>query len=262
MTPRRISQCCVIPVVFLAGMTAAHATDESVASPRWLVSGSTVTEPAAPSVTTQTDFSSLLTPELRRWGGGNFSIPLTTEERRLDNDRSLYSRALSIQWEHRADAGNRYTLTARREYARTSDFDPATASGLAASMAWRHSLNPDTRFTSRLLLGDEENRAAQSGLWTRRYYGLELEGRYQLWAQHAPFASFSWQRSGYDSPDSLTVLNGRRENRSHFAAGWEYQPLPNWGFRAEANLRLNEDALDPADDYRSRLYFSTQYGFR
>ncbi len=248
---------CLAPVC-LAGEPG------DVQTPRGFLKELGVADAAAPVMSTRQDFAPLLSPALRNWGTGNFSIPFAAEERRLDAERSVYTRALSIQWQHRADAENRYTVSARRDNAKTSDAEPATASGLVASVAWQRTLNADTRLTSRLLLGDEESRTQPNSPWGRRYYGMEVEGRYQLWERHAPFSSFSGQRSGYDAPDGLSWMNsnGRRENRSRFAAGWAYQPLPNWDFRAEANLRLSEDALDPADNDRSRIYFSTQYGFR
>lgn len=255
----------ILPALLWAGAMGAQAGDEQPPmAPHWSASDLRAMETSAPVATLQQDFSALLGPESRRWGSSHFSIPFSAEERRLDASRSIYSRALSIQWQHQADADNRYTVTARRNNARTSDVDPATASGLAASVAWRRMLNEDAQIISRLHLGDEESRALQTGLWGRRYYGLEFEGRYQLWARHAPFASLNWRRSDYEITDSLSLLGNapRRENRSRVAAGWEYQPLPNWGVRAEASLRLNEDALDPADNDRSRLYFSTRYGFR
>jgi len=264
MASFRLLPRIVIPALLWVGSVTAQAGDEPVSqSPRSLLSGAQGIDGGLPVSSSQTDFSRFWSPGLRNWAGGSFSMPFATEERRLDGDRSSYSRALSIHWQHRADT-DRYTVTARRESANTTDLQPATASGLTASFAWQHLLNADTLFTSRLLMGDEENRTPQTGQWARRYYGMEFEGRYQLWPQHTPFATFSWQRSGYDALDPASGFNanGRWENRSQFSAGWRYQPLPNWDFRAEAKLRFSEDAIDPSDNDRSQLYFSTQYGFR
>lgn len=243
---------------------STESGDGASLRPHWTTAGVLPPELTLPVARHSSDLSSFLSPQTRNWGAGTFSVPFQAEERQLDANRSMYSRALSIQWQH-VDAENRYTVSAQRANAKTSEVDPATASGQAASVAWRRMLNPDTQVTSRLFLGDEESRERLTGQFGRRFYGMELEGRYSLWQRHAPFASFRWQHSDYDTYDSLPSLgNGghRQERQSRFAAGWAWQALPNWDLKAQANLRLREDSFDPADNDRSQFYFSTQYGFR
>lgn len=265
MAPFRLCPWAVLPAVLWAALAGAQSGDDSGPNtPRWWSSAVAAPEAGAPVFSSQQDFSSLLSPQARQWGGGRLSMPFTTEERQRDAGRSVYSRALSIQWQHQADTDNRYTVSARRDNAQLVEKESGSTSGLNATFAWQRSLSADTRLTSRVFMGDEETRSLASGQWERRYFGLALEGRYQLGSRHAPFATFNWQRSGYEALEGASWMygNGRWENRSQFSAGWSYQPLPNLDFRAEASLRFSEDAVDPADNDRSRLYFSTQYGFR
>jgi hypothetical protein len=199
------------------------------------------------------------------WGAGRLSLPVTHEIWQVDSQRLFSVHALSIQWQHSLGPANRVTLSTRYGDRSSSETERSVATGTAAALAWSSGLNSVSSVTGRLYLGDEAARDRSLGYAGRRYVGLELEGRYSLWRDHAPFASLAWQSSNYQLQDNNVPAGGsltRTEQVSRFAAGWSWQIDPNWDLRAEANYRLTEDSLDTLDGDRTRFYFSTRYGFR
>lgn len=202
---------------------------------------------------------------IRHWGIDHFSVPVLFEERRVDPQRSLLVNALSVQWQHNMNASQVMTLSARYgDYAYRDAFLPGGTS-TSAALSWSQLFGGDARVTGRLFVGDEANRDPGSSYFARRYYGLLVEGRYALWPEHAPFASLSWQHSDYDVMDSglaSAVSTTRHDSSSRIAAGWNWQVLPNWGLRAEANYRFSDGLLDLNESDRTQFYFSTRYGFQ
>jgi len=212
----------------------------------------------------ETDLAGFFGNALRDWGSGRFSIPVSHEQWRLDSQRSLSVNALAIQWEHGLNSGSLVSLSARYGDHVANDTGQRTLSGSAAVFSWSGLLKNDSRLTGRMLIGDEEARDRSAGYATRRYVGLELEGRYTLWRGHAPFAGLAWQRNDYQLFDTggTTGPAVRNGSSSRLAAGWSWQIESNWNLRAEANYRLADDTLDVPDNDRTQFYFSTRYGFR
>lgn len=222
-------------------------------------------ETAAVPRRSETDLASVLAGQELTWGQGRLSLPVTQETWRLDSQRLFSVNALSIQWQHSLGPTNRVTLSTRYGDRSSSESERSVASGTAAALAWSSGLGKDSSVTGRFYLGDETTRDRSLGYTGRRYFGLELEGRYSLWRDHAPFASLAWQSSNYLLQDGNVPAAGglsRSEQVSRFATGWSWQIEPHWDLRAEANYRLTEDSLDMLDGDRTRFYFSTRYGFR
>lgn len=211
------------------------------------------------------------------WGNNRFAVPLKTETWRLDSRRSLLVNALAIEWQHSLNAANLLTLNARygdsysdqelpgpfdRLRAGSTTGSAQAASGTTATLSWSTLFGGESRLSGRLYVGDEEAKLAANG--DRRYFGMQLEGRYGLWRDHAPFASLLWQRSNHEAPDNTGLAGAslRRENFSRFAAGWNWQVSRGWDVRAEANYRLADDSAEAGEFDRTQLYFSTRYGFR
>ena len=212
------------------------------------------------------------------WGNNRFAAPLKQETWHLDSRRALLVNVLAIEWQHSMNAANSLTLSARHSDRLYSDPElpgpldgfrtgssviaGLASSGTTATLSWRSLLGSESRFSGRLYVGDEETKTNSNG--DRRYFGMQLEGRYGLWRDHQPFASLLWQRGNtelLDNTGSATSLY-RRDNFSRLAAGWNWQVAPSWDVRAEANYRLADDSAETGEFDRTQFYFSTRYGFR
>ena len=228
----------------------------------------------------ETDLLRSLTGETLGWGNNRFAVPLQQETWRLDSRRSLLINALAIQWQHSLNASNFLTLSARHGDSLYSDaelpgpFDNFSAgsstgsrqssSGTAATLSWNTLFGGESRVIGRLYAGDEDAKERINGNTDRRYFGLQVEGRYGLWRDHAPFASLKWQRSNVEMQGNTGTANAllRRESISLLGAGWNWQVSPSWDMRAEANYLLFDDNAEAVEADRTQLYFSTRYGFR
>ena len=204
------------------------------------------------------------------WGNSRFAAPLKQETWHLDSRRSLLVNVLAIEWQHSMNTANSLTLSAYHsdrlysgsEIQSSPSISGQAFSGTTAALSWRGLLGSESRFSGRLYVGDEETKMNSNG--DRRYFGMQLEGRYGLWRDHAPFASLLWQRGNtelLDNTGSSTSLY-RRDNFSRLAAGWNWQVAPSWDVRAEANYRLADDNAETGEFDRTQFYFSTRYGFR
>lgn len=218
---------------------------------------------AAPVNRVELDLVRFFGSDILEWGNNRFSIPLRQEQHMVDARRSLLVNVLAIEWQHSVNPANLLTLSARYGDSLASDTETSTASGTSAVLSWNSLLGGESSLSGRFYIGDEEAKLRVNG--ERRYFGMQLEGRYSLWRDHTPFASLRWQRSQYDALDNGGLIAGsllRYESSSRFAAGWNWQVSPGWDMRAEANYRLGEEGLDATDSDRTQLYFSTHYGFR
>jgi len=213
---------------------------------------------------TETDLLRSFAGETLTWGNNRFAVPLQQETWRLDSRRSLLINALAIEWQHNMNANNYLTLSARHGDSLYSDAELPGTSGTAATLSWSTLFGGESRVIGRLYAGDEDAKERSNGNTDRRYYGLQVEGRYGLWRDHAPFASLKWQRSNVETLGSTGTANPllRSESFSHLGAGWNWQVSPSWDVRAEANYRLSDDGVDAVEYDRTQLYFSTRYGFR
>lgn len=215
----------------------------------------------------EVDLARFFGSALREWGSNRFSIPVSREQWRRDSQRSLAVNALAIQWEHSLNPDHLLSVSARYGDRVASDTEQRALSGTAAVFSWSSLFRNDSRLTGRLFVGDEDARDPSLGYAGRRYVGLEVEGRYTLWRDHAPFAGFAWQRNDYQPLDANAnggAYHGtlRHSSRSWLAAGWSWQIESNWDLRAEANYRVLDDVFDAPDADRTQFFFSTRYGFR
>lgn len=213
---------------------------------------------------TETDLVRSFAGEPLTWGNNRFSVPLQQETWRLDSRRSLLINALAIEWQHNMNASNYLTLSARHGDSLYSDAELRGTSGTAATLSWSTLFGGESRVIGRLYAGDEDAKERSNGNNDRRYYGLQVEGRYGLWRDHAPFASLKWQRGNIETLGSTGTTSPllRSESFSYLGAGWNWQVSPSWDMRAEANYRLADDSADPVEFDRAQFYFSTRYGFR
>jgi hypothetical protein len=247
-----------------AGTTAADDVSSSL-----LLDPALTSEPGSRSGLqligrTETDLLRSFSGETPDWGNNHFSVPLRQQTWRLDSRRSLLINALAIEWQHNMNASNFLTLSARHGDSLYSDAELPGTSGTAATLSWSSLLGGESRVIGRLYAGDEDVKERSNGNADRRYFGLQVEGRYSLWRDHAPFASLKWQRSNYELQGNTGTASSllRSESFSYLGAGWNWQVSPSWDMRAEANYRLADDSVDPVEFDRTQFYFSTRYGFR
>ena len=257
---KRIQRALALITSLFATSVVAESPDSRWLNPELLRDAK---PEAAPINRVELDLVRFFGSDILEWGNNRFSIPLRQEQHRVDAHRSLLVNVLAIEWQHSLNAANLLTLSARYGDSLSSDTEISTGSGTSAILSWNSLLGSESRLSGRLYIGDEETKLHANG--ERRYFGMQLEGRYSLWRDHTPFASLRWQRSQYDALDhgALTASSLLRyENSSRFAAGWNWQVSPGWDMRAEANYRLSDEGLDVTDSERTQLYFSTHYGFR
>jgi hypothetical protein len=185
-------------------------------------------------------------------------------EQGRDAKRLLDSRVLAIEWQHSVDPAQQWSLSAQYGDQVRIDSAISAATRNSAAVGWSRQFDNASQMTGRLFLGDEDDRLRLNGYSARRYYGLQFEGRYALWHDHAPFAGLSWEHNDYDAVDAAATAGSslHSEGISRFTAGWSWQVSPLFDVRAEARYRLTDEVSDPAEQDRTQLYLRTRYGFR
>jgi len=193
------------------------------------------------------------------------SVPTFQAEQRRDPRRSTLTKALSIEWQHTLNAGQRLSMSAQYSDQINADNAALAGTGSAATFGMQQQLGRDSQLAGQLFLGDEGLKSRVNGYGARRYYGLLFEGRTSLWRDHTPFASLSWQRNDYEGLDGNGLLPGsslRSDSISRLGAGWAWQVTPGFDVRAEAQYRLSDEPIDPAEQDRLQFFFRSRYGFR
>lgn len=198
-----------------------------------------------------------------QWGRDRLSFPVYRSEFVDDQQHLGRYDALGLEWNRRVDADNRLTIAAQRGgYTRDDQVttDVASVQGL---LAWTRELGQKNvaEITGTVFLGDDSAKNQAYRSLGRRFYGVEVEGRMNLFTHHSPYTSLQLRHSDYDGDEALS-LAPRREDYARLAAGWDWQILPNWGLRAEANYSFNNSTVDAYQYDRSRLFLSTRFDFR
>lgn len=183
-------------------------------------------------------------------------------EQGRDSKRLLDSHVLAIEWQHSVDPTQQWSVSAQYGDQVRIDSAASAATRNSAAFGWSRQFDNASLMTGRVFLGDEDDRLRLNGYSARRYYGLQFEGRYTLWREHAPFAGLSWEHNDYDAVDVAAGSLLHNEGISRFSAGWSWQVSPLFDVRAEARYRLTDEVSDPAEQDRTQFYFRTRYGFR
>lgn len=197
------------------------------------------------------------------WGRDRFALPVFHQELRTDREHALRYDAFGLAWSRRLDSSNLVSLSAQYGDYVYLDQNSRDTTHSVAAIAWSSELSSDSRLrvSSSLYLGDENAKDEAHRFLGRRYYGVTLDGRFTPYRNHTPFASLRLQRSDYLNDDPLFAIP-RREDYSRLSAGWDWQVLPHWGLRAEANYSLNNSSLDAYGYDHTRVQFSTRFDFR
>ena len=184
------------------------------------------------------------------------------QRRHLFNGRN--QDLLAIKWQHPLNEAHNLTFAAGYGddvYLNERRSDPVSA---MASVSWtgRWTGRWQPAVSGSVFLGDESpgDDAAFRSL-ERRYFGFSVGGRMTVFERHSPFVSFRMLRGEYTTSDPVDVL-APSTDYSRLTAGWDWQVLPHWRLRAEAEYMLSDTGPDLYGDDRSRIFFSTRFDFR
>lgn len=208
-------------------------------------------------------FNLFAAPEIQL-GTASLRLPVTHREYLDDQQRAHRFNALGVEWEQELLPGHRLALTAERGGHTAVDETGLDTSRLRASVKLSSELPAlsGAQLSGTVFLGDETPKDEVYRYLGRRFYGFSLEGRFTAFRHHSPYTSFQLQRSDYDAADAAVAMTPRWEDYSRLAAGWDWQIMPNWGLRAEANYSLNTSNERAYEYDRSELFFSTRFNFR
>lgn len=195
-------------------------------------------------------------------GANSLSVPIGHEERVLEQGRVLRFNSLGLEWARRLDPRHQVSVGAQYGDLAYEVSNGFNASSVLASLGWAgdYGANRSHVGTSVFLGEDTIGEQAYKHLG-RRYFGLAVDGSVSLFRYHTPFVSLKLQWSDYDENDPTFLVN-RSDDYSRVSAGWDWQVLPNWRLRAEADRTTNTSNLSPYEYDRNRLFFSTQFDFR
>lgn len=217
--------------------------------------GADETEPAADA------FNLFAAPEIKL-GAGSLKLPVTHREYLDDQQRVHHFNALGVEWEQELLPGHRLALSAERGGHMAQGEAGLDTSRTRASVRVSSALPAlsGAQLSGTVFLGGETPKDEVYKHLGRRFYGFSLEGRFTAFRHHSPYTSLQMQRSDYDT-DMAAVAGPRWEDYSRLAAGWDWQIMPNWGLRAEANYSLNTSNERAYEYDRSELFFSTRFNF-
>jgi hypothetical protein len=202
-------------------------------------------------------------PEIKL-GAGSLKLPLTHREYLDDQQRAHRFSALGVEWEQELLPGHRLALAAERG-GHTALAEPGVDTSRTRASVTVSSELPTlsgAQLSGTVFLGGEAPKDEVYRYLGRRFYGFSLEGRFTTFRHHSPYTSFQVQRSDYDAADAAAATAPRWEDYSRLAAGWDWQIMPNWGLRAEANYSLNTSNERAYEYDRSELFFGTRFNFR
>lgn len=197
------------------------------------------------------------------WPRYRFSDPFMRRRGLVDRNDYLRLNTFGMEWRHRLDDNNLFNIAAQYGGYQYETANPHSAKGYAASLGWNgiYHVPVQPRIGGKLFVGSETADDTALKYFGRRYYGVSADGSVSLFKDHSPYISFKFQRSDYEDADPISFIN-RRENYSRLAAGWNWQVLPHWQVRAQADYSANRSNLSLYEYDAGRLFFSTRFDFR
>lgn len=192
-----------------------------------------------------------------------FYFPMYRQERLSGRNTRLDG--WGVRWKHYLSDENSFEVAARRSsnlYGEDVPLQDTTST--MASLSWTSRVTGDGRssLTGSVFLGDETEADDKKGRLGRKYYGLEIGGRFSLSKRHTPYLSLKLQKSDFVGDEQEGTLQGLQSDYySRVSAGWNWRVLDNWSLQAEANYSFSDPELNWQFD-RSRIYFGTRYDFR
>lgn len=188
-------------------------------------------------------------------------LPVQYQALYLANQEFRRLASAGAEWSRDLDANNQLLLFGQLGAIRYPDDTLRDVNLLLAGAGWnrRHAGLP-LLSSAGLYLGDESARRSGGDSNGRLYYGARLSAQWSGIPEHTPYASLTWQRSGYDAANPV-FLRTRSEDFAEARLGWSWQPQRCWNFTAEASLTDNRANIALYDYTRRQISVGVRYQF-
>lgn len=173
--------------------------------------------------------------------------------------RRLYS--LGGEWSRDIDADNQLQLFGQLGAIRYPDDSLRDVDLLLTGAGWNHRYAGLPLLASAsLYLGDESARNSGGDPNGRLYYGARLGTQWNGIPKQTPYASLTWQHSGYDAENPV-FLRTRSEDFAEARLGWSWQPQARWNLTAEISAVDNRANIELYQYTRRQVSVGMRYQF-
>lgn len=173
--------------------------------------------------------------------------------------RRLYG--LGGEWSRDIDADNQLQLFGQLGAIRYPDDSLRDVDLLLTGAGWNHRYAGLPLLASAsLYLGDESARNSGGDPNGRFYYGARLGAQWNGVPKQTPYASLTWQHSGYDAENPV-FLRTRTEDFAEARLGWSWEPQQRWNVTAEISGVDNRANIDLYQYKRRQFSVGLRYQF-
>ena len=168
---------------------------------------------------------------------------------------------MGAEWSRDLDADNQVQVFGQLGAIRYPDDALRDVDLLLAGAAWSHRYAAIPVLASAsIYAGDESARRSGGDPNGRFYYGVRIGAQWSGFTEHTPFASLTWQHSGYDAANPV-FLRTREEDFAEARLGWSWQPQPRWSVTAEMNVIDNRANITLYEYARRQFSVGARYQF-
>lgn len=169
--------------------------------------------------------------------------------------------SVGADWSRDLDANNQMLAFGQLGAIRYPDDPLRDVDLLLAGAGWSHRYAKAPLLASAsLYIGDESARSSGGDANGRLYYGVRIGGQWSGIPDHTPFASLTWQDSGYDAANPV-FLRTREERFAEARLGWSWQPQPRWNVTAEMSVVDNRANIALYEYSRRQFSVGARYQF-
>lgn len=180
-------------------------------------------------------------------------VPVQYQVLYLANAEYRRLAALGVEWSRDFDPRNQVLAFGQWGAIRYPDDTSRDVNLLLGGAGWSHRYAElPLLLSTSAYLGDESARESAGDPNGRTYYGVRLGAQWTGIPAHTPYASLSWQHSGYDAVNAVFVRT-RSEDFAELRLGWGWQPRQRWNVTAEASF-VDNGANIALYDYTRRQY--------
>ncbi|MBI5040571.1 MAG: tetratricopeptide repeat protein [Gammaproteobacteria bacterium] len=188
-------------------------------------------------------------------------LPVQYQVLYLANQEYRRLAALGVEWSRDLDPRNQVLAFGQLGTIRYPDDATRDVDSLLGGGAWNHRYAELPLLVSTsAYLGDEAARESAGDPNGRTYYGVRLGAQWSGIPAHTPYASLSWQHSGYDAVNPVFVRT-RDEDFAELRLGWDWQPQQRWNVTAEASFVDNGANIALYDYTRQQYAVGVRYQF-
>lgn len=168
---------------------------------------------------------------------------------------------VGAEWSRDLDADNQLQVFGQLGAIRYPDDALRDVDLLLAGAAWNHRYAAlPVLASASVYAGDESARRSGGDPNGRLYYGARIGAQWSGIPDHTPFASLTWQHSGYDAANPV-FLRTREEDFAEARAGWSWQPQPRWSITAEMSVVDNRANITLYEYARRQFSVGARYQF-